>query len=329
MAKKAPLDTTIEVVTPENIAFEYQLAGPFRRLPAFLIDVFLRVGIFVLLLVAIAIIGGFFTVIFGGSALPALLVFVLLLSFFILSWFYGIFFETYFNGRTPGKWACGLRVISDDGHPISGMQALLRNLLREADLLPAAALVPIDPENILTFIPVPTGLVAMVTIILTKRLQRMGDIAAGTIVVVDQRNWALPITKVDDARVPALATFIPADFRVSATMAKALASYAERRSFLSPGRRREIAKHLALPLIEKFEFRRDIDTDLLLLSLYYRTFLAEQSSEPIDLGPMAAFSPLAKDAEIQQMIAEQPPMIPNQVPVTTSAAPIPAQIRSI
>ena len=92
MAKKAPLDTTIEVVTPENIAFEYQLAGPFRRLPAFLIDVFLRVGIFVLLLVAIAIIGGFFTVIFGGSALPALLVFVLLLSFFILSWFYGIFF---------------------------------------------------------------------------------------------------------------------------------------------------------------------------------------------------------------------------------------------
>ena len=217
-----------------------------------------------------------------------------------------------------------MRVISDDGHPISGMQALLRNLLREADLLPAAALVPIDPENILTFIPVPTGLVAMVTIILTKRLQRMGDIAAGTIVVVDQRNWALPITKVDDARVPALATFIPADFRVSATMAKALASYAERRSFLSPGRRREIAKHLALPLIEKFEFRRDIDTDLLLLSLYYRTFLAEQSSEPIDLGPMAAFSPLAKDAEIQQMIAEQPPMIPNQVPVTTSAAPIPS-----
>ena len=70
MAKKAPLDTTIEVVTPENIAFEYQLAGPFRRLPAFLIDLFLRVAFFFLLLFAIVIIGGFFTVILAAVLCP-------------------------------------------------------------------------------------------------------------------------------------------------------------------------------------------------------------------------------------------------------------------
>lgn len=307
MAKKAPLDTTIEVITPENIAFEYQLAGPFRRLPAFLIDLFIRAAIF-FGLIFVAILFGVTLGGIGGSIAPALAVAAMLVLFFVLSWFYGVFFETYFNGRTPGKWACGLRVISDDGHPISGMQALLRNLLREADLMPATALVPLDPENPLSVIPLTTGLVGLISMVLTKRLQRLGDIAAGTIVVVDERNWTLPVTRVDDARVPALASFVPADFRVSPTLAKALASYAERRAYLSPGRRREIAKHLASPLLDRFEFRQDIDTDLLLYALYYRTFLADQSAAPADLGPLAAFSPLARDAEVQQHIAHPMPV---------------------
>lgn len=323
MAKKAPLDTTIEVVTPENIAFKYQLAGPFRRLPAFLIDLFIRLAIFVGLIFLASIFGITVTSIFGGSLVSSLLVAAMLVAFFALSWFYGVFFETYYNGRTPGKWACGLRVISDDGHPISGMQALLRNLLREADLLPATTLAPLDPENFLTVIPITTGLVGLVSMILTKRMQRLGDVAAGTIVVVDERNWALPIGRVDDARVAALASFIPADYRVSPTMAKALASYTERRAYLSPGRRREIAKHLAVPLLERFEFRRDIDTDLLLYSLYYRTFLADQTKEPVDLGPLAAFSPLAKDANVQEIIGTNKPAAIGSTP--PSAASVEAQ----
>lgn len=327
MAKKAPLDTTIEVVTPENIAFKYSLAGPFRRLPAFLIDFFIRAAIFLGLVIIASILGISAAGIFGGTVVPAMLVAAALVLFFVLSWFYGVFFETYFNGRTPGKWACGLRVISDDGHPISGMQALLRNLLRVADLLPPAVFASFDPENAIASIPIATGIVGLITMIMTKRLQRLGDIAAGTIVVIDERNWTLPISRVDDARVPALASFVPADYRVSPTMAKALASYAERRAYLSPGRRREIAKHLAGPLLERFEFRSDIDTDLLLYALYYRTFLADQSTEAVDLGPLAAFSPLARDANVQQMIAapeSQPQMTPSptfqQMPQPASPA---------
>lgn len=321
MAKKAPLDTTIEVVTPENIAFKYQLAGPFRRLPAYIIDLFIRLAVFAAFIFIFGIFGITATSVLGGSVIPSLLIAATLVTFFILSWFYGVFFETYYNGRTPGKWACGLRVISDDGHPISGMQALLRNLLRQADLLPATTLAPFDPENFLTAIPITTGLVGLLSMILTKRMQRLGDIAAGTIVVVDERNWALPLTRVDDARVPALASFIPADYRVSPTMAKALASYTERRAYLSPGRRREIAKHLAVPLLERFEFRPDIDTDLLLFSMYYRTFLAEQAVETVDLGPLAAFSPLAKDANVQQIIESSPQQSfqPSPQPITSGS----------
>ena len=299
MTKATPLDTTIEVVTPENIGFAYQLAGPFRRLPAYLLDLAIRLGSFALLAFLILIFGGLAGFTFGTSLAPSLLFAFIIVMYFVQAWFYGVFFETYYNGRTPGKWAMGIRVIGDDGHPVSGMQALLRNLLRVADLAPLHTLAAFDPENeYLKYIPVPTAIVGLAAMLLSRKMQRLGDIAAGTMVVIDERNWQLPVVRVDDVRVPALASYIPADFRTSPTLAKALAAYAERRAYLSPGRRREIAKHLAVPLIEKFEFRNDIDPDLLLYAMYYRVFLEDSNVQP-DLGPLAGFSPLAKDAERQ------------------------------
>lgn len=323
MAISAPLDTTIEVVTPENIAFDYQLAGPFRRLPAYVIDVAIRIITFICLVLLImlgaALLGG----LGGGAILPALGVALLLILYFLQSWFYGVFFEAYFNGRTPGKWICGLRVISDDGHPITGMQALIRNLLRAIDLMPATTLTALDPENPYVMVPLMTGMVGLFTMMATRRLQRLGDLAAGTMVVMDERNWTLPVARVDDLRVPALASFIPADYRATPTMAKALASYAERRMYLSPARRREIARHLAVPLIDRFEFRRDVDPDLLLYALYYRTYLADGISEPPELGPLSGFSPLAKDALPSSVSPPEPtldPQPPRDSPDYSSAA---------
>lgn len=289
----APLDTTIEVVTPENIAFEYQLAGPFRRGPAFLVDFLIRWAAYVVALVLLALSGiglGNVAIVFGFAGIN--------IAFFFIDWFYGAFFETFFNGRTPGKWACGIRVVSTTGHPVNGRQAVLRNLVRVADLFPYLSL-QIFGEELPPIFLIPTGLVAIGVMLCTRRLQRLGDLAADTMVVIDERQWRLPVVKVDDARVPALATFIPPDFRVSPTLAKALAQYAERRAYLSPGRRREVARNLTVPLIERFEFRSDVDPDLLLYALYWRTFLADQRSEPADLGPLAHYSPLAKDVDKQ------------------------------
>ena len=121
-------------------------------------------------------------------------------------------------------------------------------------------------------------------------------------VIVDERGWRLPAAKVDDPRVPALASFFPGDYRVSPSMAKALAIYVERRHFLTPARRREIARHLAIPLIDRFEFRADIDPDLLMYALYYRVYLSDSSDEAADLGPLAGFSPLRRDQNKPQAL---------------------------
>jgi len=299
MAAPVALDTTIAVVTPENIAFNYQLAGPFRRLPAYLIDVAVRWVVIIVLVVGITLIGGLidFTVL-GPFAIAA--GFIL---YFLISWFYGTVMETLFNGRTIGKWACGIRAIDVEGRPISGKRALIRNLLRLVDLAPPVALNSL-PFAIVEDVPpmflIPTGMIGMLTMVLTRRMQRVGDLAAGTMVIVDERSWQLPVAKVDDPRVPALASYVPGDYRVSQSMARTLAIYAERRHYLTPPRRREVSRHLTDPLIDLFEFRTDIDPDLLMYALYYQTFLAESSTELPDLGPLAGYSPLRRDQDKPQ-----------------------------
>ena len=61
---------------------------------------------------------------------------VFLVCWFVLSWFYGGLFETFWNGQTPGKRLFGLRVLTVDGTPINAMQAVLRNVLRDVDAMP-------------------------------------------------------------------------------------------------------------------------------------------------------------------------------------------------
>jgi len=290
MPSANPLDTTIAVVTPENIAFEYQLAGPFRRLPAYLIDLAIRVG----LIVAIALILILFGMLTQFAIPPAFLSAAMMIGYFVISWFYGTLMETYFNGRTIGKWSCGLRVICVDGRPINGTRAVLRNLLRAADLAPFASLSQFN-EDMPAVLLIPTGIVGLVCTICTRRMQRLGDLAAGTMVVVDEKSWRLPVTKVEDPRAAALASFIPGDYRVSRSMARTLATYVERRAYLTPGRRREVARGLTDPLLERFEFRPDIDPDLLMISLYHATFLADPRDPQPDLGPLSGHSPLMKD----------------------------------
>src|SRR4051812_13513881 len=104
-----PLDATIRVITPENIAFEYRLAGPFRRLPAMILDTCFCIAIIIAICIAAALALGF--------ASPGLAMFVILVSWFGLRWFYGVAFETFMNGQTPGKYIVGLRVLTDSGQP--------------------------------------------------------------------------------------------------------------------------------------------------------------------------------------------------------------------
>ena len=273
MAKREkPLDTTIEIVTPENIAFEYRLAGPFRRLPAFLIDLLIRFAVWIVLAIALAI---FDASISGDEVFTSLI----LIIAFLMEWLYGGILETYWNGQTIGKMLMRIRVISADGQPISGWQAMMRNFLRFADmmpLIPAAALTA-EPSAL----AIPTFAIALVVPLLNARFQRLGDIVCGTMVVVEERSGLLESPTFEDLRVAQLAAEIPPSFIVSRTLAKALATYVDRRPLFSPPRRKEIAEHLARPLMQRFGFPPDTSYDLLLCALYHRTFLAADRDDEV------------------------------------------------
>jgi len=149
------------VLTPEKVVVTYRLAGLGTRASAQLLDLIIATG---LMIVVVRIL---------GFALPggiAELVIGVVVTFGFLGYF--SLFEGLWNGQTPGKKASSLRVRMVDGSPVSFSAALYRNLLRPADMLPIAYLV---------------GFVAMFT---NEKSQRIGDLAAGTVVVHEPR--ALP-----------------------------------------------------------------------------------------------------------------------------------------
>ena len=207
------LDSRIEIVTPENIAFHYVLAGPFRRLPAFLIDVAIRAAA----LMMIAIAGVFFSIV-GISGVGGAM---FMLIWFASSWLYGGFFETVWNGQTPGKRLLGLRVLSLDGQPINAMQAVMRNVLREVDALPFIG-------GAVEF-SIPFYMLGLTVMTASNRFQRLGDLACGTIVVVERHSKLRGMVLVPQGEVAVLARQLPANFVCSRELAHALSVYVARR----------------------------------------------------------------------------------------------------
>ncbi|NUQ63231.1 MAG: RDD family protein [Pirellulales bacterium] len=265
----APLDTAVEIVTPENIAFRYRLAGPFRRLPAYLIDLGIRLTAWVVGSVASMI--AFSSVGLPGFGLAAMLVW-----WFAMAWLYGGLFEALWNGQTPGKRLMNIRVLSVEGQPINGWQAVLRNVLRAADMLP------------LQFY-----LVGLAAAMMTRRFQRLGDLAAGTMVVVEEPKWFQGVVRLAEPEVVRLAAQIPAGFRASRTMARALAAYVQRRPHISRPRRAEVVYHIGEPLRRQFHLPPDTDLDLLLCAVYHRTFITDRRDEEEAATAGSPFAPAA------------------------------------
>ncbi|MCE9547792.1 MAG: RDD family protein [Planctomycetia bacterium] len=261
------LDTTIEVVTPENIAFRYRIAGPYRRLLAFLIDFAIRFA-------ALMLLGPLVVSCLVMVGLPGFGSAVFKLLYFGMAWLYGGVLETYWNGQTVGKRAMGIRVLTTDGRPINGMQAMMRNIFREVDSMPIFTLMMpfVSAEYP---IPLPTYVIGLSTMIVSRRFQRLGDMAADTIVVREERNWIAGLVKIEDPAVIRLAANLPAGIEFSRTMREALASYVERRRFFPPGRRADIARHVGRPFCQRYGMPQETSHDLLLCALYYRAFVTE------------------------------------------------------
>ena len=163
MSKKPSTGRRLRVETPEHVRLDYELADVGSRLAALLIDMAIIVGGLILLAIAYALLRG------GGLSLgESLAASVLVFGFFVLQWGYFLLFELLRDGQTPGKRALRLRVLHSTGQPVSVRGSVIRNLLRIVDFQPAM-----------------TGVLGGGVIMLTGRSQRLGDLAADTIVVRD------------------------------------------------------------------------------------------------------------------------------------------------
>jgi uncharacterized RDD family membrane protein YckC len=264
---RGQLDSRIEIVTPENIAFKYRVAGPFRRAPAYLIDLLIRATTMFVVLRVVDI--------FRVEPLVGLS----MVFWFVLSWFYGGLFETYWNGQTPGKRALGIRVVSIDGQPVNALQAVMRNVLRAADALPAFPI--FTPMGV---VPLPLYQLGLLAPAFNERYQRLGDLACGTMVVVEESPRLYGVARVTIPEAIRLAGLIPVSFEPSRSLARALSVYVERRGGFAVGRRAEIARHLAEPLRIQFNLPTQTSYDLLLCAVYYRAFIADRAGEPVATG---------------------------------------------
>jgi uncharacterized RDD family membrane protein YckC len=155
-----PLRARLTVLTPENVAFEFEPAGIAERALAYAVDLLVMIG----LCVAIAIGGSFMAVVSSGVAMALMFV-----GIFLVQWWYAALFECFRDGQTLGKSLFGLRVRQRNGLRITFYQAVLRNLVRTLDLLPALYL---------------TGVISM---LLDASFRRLGDLAAGTVVVRERK----------------------------------------------------------------------------------------------------------------------------------------------
>jgi len=194
-----------------------------------------------------------------------------LLVWFVLEWFYGACFETYWNGQTPGKRLFGLRVVSIDGRPITAMQAVLRNVLRA-----------VDQQPLFTF---QLGLIATAS---NRRFQRLGDLAAGTMVIVHRQDRMAELLQVNDAEVREMAELLPTGFVVSRSLSRVLAKYVERRPNFSPARRAEIAHRLGNTLCQRMKLSPQTNHDALLCALYQRAFISDRNGDNGLLRPGVA-----------------------------------------
>ena len=276
------LDTATRVMTPENIAFEYQLAGPFRRIVAYVADILISLVGFGLVVIVMWILflfllnGTFF-----GDEILGLLGFLTFVAWFLVYWFYGAITETYLNGQTLGKRICDLRVMTVDGHAIDGVQATLRNFFRLLDMAPVAS-VPAMLGNLsdgASFFSIPTCLIGLIAMTINKRYQRIGDMVAGTMVIHEEPRTLTKLSEFSDPRVASLAELIPPSFVAPAKLSRAVSEYVDSRGRLAPQRANEIAIHVAQPLLQRFSIPANTDADLFLCALYYRTFAGQSSDD--------------------------------------------------
>ncbi len=200
------MDTAFALETPEGTEIELRPAGVVVRGVALLTDELIRYGILILSALVLGIFGAL-----GGG--------MFLIAVFLTYWGYGVFFEVFNHGQTPGKKMQEIQVLHDDGTPIGFSSSALRNLILIVDMLPLFYLV---------------GLFSM---FLNHRFQRLGDIAGGTMVVYR------PAPKKEQTSISTGSVRAP--LSLTSKERRVIVNFVERLPELSSARAQELASTLA------------------------------------------------------------------------------------
>ena len=215
MEETERIDTLQAVELAEGVEIRLRIAGPLLRAGAYLVDLMIRLGL---------LIGGKIVLSLAGLAIGMRVASGLtLLVWFVMEWLYPVVFEASRRGATPGKRLAGLRVVQATGSPITIGQAVVRNFLRVLDGMPLF-----------------TYAFGMTSCLASRRFQRLGDLAAGTVVIYD-RVPALPVAVEPPPIIP-----VPLPAGLTADETRALVLFRERSGLWSEARRVEIADQAAI-----------------------------------------------------------------------------------
>jgi uncharacterized RDD family membrane protein YckC len=214
------LDDRITIATPEGLEVDLVLAGLGSRFVARLVDSLIQLVFIIALFVVVLALG-------SGWIVAVVDVFN-----FLSIWAYDVAFEVFGSGRTPGKRVAGLRVVRTGGQPVGFVASAVRNVLRLVDFLPTLYLV------------------GTISVLASARNQRLGDIAAGTLVVRERdarpqppgwATWSRPTVPLDAVAGWDVSAVSPAEIA-------AVYAFLDRRLTLPPDARAHIAHDLAVRL---------------------------------------------------------------------------------
>ena len=244
-------DETLVIETPERVPLHFALASIGNRFIACAIDHTIQVFTLIVMVILFAIIADVADLGSRVSNAPKWVIAMLIILVFVLMSGYFAFFEWLWHGQTPGKRWMKLRVIREDGRPISFFEAIVRNLLREFDIM-----------------PFPFYSVGLISVFSTVRDQRVGDLVAGTVVVREREAEAPAFAEVFASPVsdPALRrSFKPVQFtadvnNLTEQEISVVESFLRRRWDLKDYPRQWMAWRVAMPILFKLRPQYDLST---------------------------------------------------------------------
>jgi uncharacterized RDD family membrane protein YckC len=244
-------DETLIIETPERVPLHFALASIGNRFIACAIDHTIQIVTLIVIVILFLFVADVADLGNRLSSTPKWVLALLIIFVFLLMSGYFAFFEWLWHGQTPGKRWMKLRVIREDGRPISFFEAVVRNLLREFDIM-----------------PFPFYSIGLISVFATNRDQRVGDLVAGTVVVREREAEAPAFAEVFASPVsdPALrrsfkAVLFAADINnLTEQEISVVESFLRRRWDLKDYPRQWMAWRVAMPILFKLRPQYDLAT---------------------------------------------------------------------